>query len=58
MKVAVVMMKAGVRSETPYLYMRQVDPVWVELGFVEHQKQAGGVQGKVVAGITSNVRPA
>lgn len=58
MKVAVVMMKAGVRSETRYLYMRQLDPVWVDLGFVEHQKRAGGVQGKVVAGIISNVGPA
>lgn len=32
------MMKAGVHGKTPYLYMRQLDLVRVDLGFVENQQ--------------------
>lgn len=33
-----MIMKAGVQGKIRYLYMRQLDLVWVDLGFVESQQ--------------------
>lgn len=39
--LALVMMMTGVHNKTHYLNMRQLDLVWVDLGFVEKQQWAG-----------------